>query len=173
MKCPKCRKSLREVKINNVRIDRCKNCGGLWFDRNELKIVRDHRDKNLSWMHFDLWRDEEELAISGKSVKCPRDGKSLFKIKYGDSDVVVDVCLNCRGVWLDKNELNKIVLSLREKIDSETIPEYLGDLGGEVSELVKKAGVEIKHIMIIMKLIEYRIVAKHPKITEMISMLPD
>ena len=176
MKCPKCKlENLKEIKINGIKIDRCEHCGGLWFDRDELKIVRDHRDKNLSWLDFDLWKDENKLAVSGKSINCPRDEKPLFKIKCNSTDVMVDVCLECRGVWLDKDELDKIILALKEKINSETVPEYLNDLGGEVKELIvhpDQAGIELRHIMILMKLLEYRFLAQHPKISEITSVLP-
>lgn len=176
MKCPKCSENLEEIKINSVKVDRCGNCGGLWFDRDELRIVRDHRDKNLSWLDFDLWKDRNKLTTSGKSIDCPRDGKPLFKIKYKKTNVLVDICLDCRGVWLDKDELDKIISALKAKISSETIPEYLNDLSGEVKELVvhpKQVEIELKHIVILMKLLEYRFAAQHPKILEITSVLPD
>ena len=175
MNCPKCdNRNLKEIKINGVKIDRCEHCGGLWFDRDELKIVRDHRDKNLSWLDFDLWKDSDKLTVSSRS-NCPRDGKPLFKIKCGNTDVMVDICLECRGIWLDKNELDKIISALKERINSETIPEYLNDLGGEVKELIihpDRAEIELRHIIILMKLLEYRFLAQHPKISEITSVLP-
>lgn len=177
MKCPKCgNNSLKETNINGIKIDRCDHCGGIWFDKDELRVVRDQRDENLSWLNFDLWEDEKKISISGKSIDCPRDESPLFKIKYGSTGVMVDVCLNCRGVWLDKDELDKIVSELKEKVNSETIPEYLNDLGGKVKELITRpdeAGTELRHIMIVMKLLEYRFFAQHPKIAELISILPD
>ena len=176
MKCPKCKiEDLEKIKINGVKIDRCENCGGLWFDKDELKITRDHRDKNLSWLDFDLWKDENKLMISGQSINCPKDDKPLFKIKYGSTDIMVDICLNCHGIWLDKNELDKIISELKQKINSETIPEYLNDLSGEVKELIvhpDQAEIELRHIMILMKLLEYRFLAQHPKISEITSVLP-
>jgi hypothetical protein len=78
-------------------------------------------------------------------------------------------------VWLDRNELDKIISNLKEKINSETIPEYLRDLSGEVKELVthpQHAGIELRHVMIVMKLLEYRFLAQHPKIAEITSVLP-
>ena len=175
MNCPKCdNKNLKEIKINGVKVDRCLNCGGLWFDRDELKIVRDHRDKNLSWLDFDLWKDADKLMVSGRS-DCPRDGKPLFKIKCENTNVLVDICLDCQGIWLDKDELDKIISTLKEKINSETVPEYLNDLGSEVKELIAHPGqaeIELRHIMILMKLLEYRFLAQHPKISEITSVLP-
>jgi len=176
MKCPKCDKYLDEVLINHSKVDRCGRCGGIWFDKDELKNVKDERDHNLSWLDFDLWSNENHLKPSGTFINCPRDGKPLFKIKYGPSDVMVDVCLECRGVWLDKNELDKILKELKEKINTETLPEYLKDLEEEIKDLVLEPGhskEELRNIAIIMKLIEYRLASQHPKITEITSVLPD
>lgn len=176
MKCPKCKlEDLKETKINGVKIDRCENCGGLWFEKNELKTVRDHRDGNLSWLDFDLWEDKSKLTVSDKSINCPKDGKHLFKIKYGKTNIMVDICLDCHGIWLDREELDKIISELKEKINSETFPEYLNDLGKEIVELLThpdKADIELRHILIIMKMLEYRFLSQHPKISEITSVLP-
>jgi hypothetical protein len=89
---------------------------------------------------------------------------------------MVDVCLNCRGVWLDKDELDKILSELKTKINTETIPEYLGDLEMEIKDLVLHPAnnkEELRNIAIIMKLIEYRLAAQYPAITKITSSLPD
>lgn len=175
MNCPKCNSKLIQTETAGVKIDHCDSCGGIWFDKDELKLVRDERDKNLSWLDFDLWSDKDKLSVSGKSVNCPRDGKPLFKIKCENTAVLVDVCLECRGIWLDKNELDKIILELKEKINKETIPEYIDDLSVEIGKLITHQGktwVEAKHIMVIMKLIEYRFMSQHPDLAKIISKLP-
>jgi Zn-finger nucleic acid-binding protein len=39
MKCPKCGSDLQEINYQNVMIDRCNECKGLWFDHGELEIL--------------------------------------------------------------------------------------------------------------------------------------
>ena len=39
MKCPKCGSDLEEVKYQDVAIDRCGECGGLWLDQGELELL--------------------------------------------------------------------------------------------------------------------------------------
>ncbi len=46
---------------------------------------------------------------------CPTDGTALRRIER--SGVHVDACPSCRGVWLDRGELDKIVG--RERADLE------------------------------------------------------
>ena len=36
MKCPKCGHDLKEFEMKGVRLDRCGNCGGTWFDEGEI-----------------------------------------------------------------------------------------------------------------------------------------
>ena len=35
MQCPKCRHGMEEVTFEEVTIDRCTHCQGLWFDADE------------------------------------------------------------------------------------------------------------------------------------------
>jgi hypothetical protein len=37
MKCPRCDGSLKESRIEEVAIDTCDNCGGVWLDSGELE----------------------------------------------------------------------------------------------------------------------------------------
>jgi Zn-finger nucleic acid-binding protein len=39
MKCPKCGSDLEEVNYENVMIDRCTDCQGIWLDYGELDIL--------------------------------------------------------------------------------------------------------------------------------------
>ena len=46
---------------------------------------------------------------------CPNDGTALRRIER--SGVHVDACPSCRGVWLDRGELDKIVERERADLD--------------------------------------------------------
>ena len=39
MKCPKCGHDLKEEKLENVTVDRCTHCEGIFFDAGELEQV--------------------------------------------------------------------------------------------------------------------------------------
>lgn len=39
MKCPKCGSDLNEINHENVIIDTCKECKGIWLDSGELNIL--------------------------------------------------------------------------------------------------------------------------------------
>lgn len=39
MRCPKCGEPLREIPFNQVTIDECHGCGGIWLDKGELETL--------------------------------------------------------------------------------------------------------------------------------------
>lgn len=45
MKCPKCGADLEEVDLQNIMIDKCKECEGVWLDRGELDLLVDGQVK--------------------------------------------------------------------------------------------------------------------------------
>ncbi len=48
MKCPKCDGNLVESNYENVKIDVCENCSGVWLDAGELAQIVD-KDENKGW----------------------------------------------------------------------------------------------------------------------------
>ena len=36
MKCPKCGFDLQEIEFKKIKIDKCNECDGIWFDKGEL-----------------------------------------------------------------------------------------------------------------------------------------
>ena len=39
MKCPKCGSDLEEINYQDVMVDTCKECQGIWFDQGELELL--------------------------------------------------------------------------------------------------------------------------------------
>ena len=44
---------------------------------------------------------------------CPKCGTKMKKLKR--NDVVLDVCPNCKGMWLDAGEIDKLAVHKRNK----------------------------------------------------------
>ena len=101
MHCPKCRKeSLREIQVGEVktRVDHCRTCGGIWFDQRELETIMTVAVK--------------DLVVPSGAVEtdrmCPRDFEAMYAFKYPQTEVTVDLCRKCSGLWLDGGELTEI-----------------------------------------------------------------
>lgn len=119
MKCPNCTTEMNSTEVKtkvglSIVIDQCPKCGGIWLDRNKLYQIPiseaekiENIDKNL--LH--------------KSVKinefpcCPRDSAPLqqFTDHNIPSDIHIQRCDLCGGVWLNKGEL----LSYKEEIKNK------------------------------------------------------
>lgn len=56
--------------------------------------------------------DEEIRRGSGKPMTCPNCGARLIEIER--SEVLIDACPQCRGVWLDRGELDRILVKERQ-----------------------------------------------------------
>src|SRR5687767_1799318 len=57
MKCPRCDGTLQESKIDEVSIDTCEKCGGVWLDSGELEQLT-KRDSGGFFSR--LWSKHEE-----------------------------------------------------------------------------------------------------------------
>ncbi len=44
MKCPKCGGGMKEIDLEGVKVDRCSQCSGVYFDRGELELLMEIRE---------------------------------------------------------------------------------------------------------------------------------
>lgn len=57
MNCPRCDGSLHESKFEEIAIDTCDKCGGVWLDSGELEQVT-RKEKGSGWFSR-LWQEKE------------------------------------------------------------------------------------------------------------------
>lgn len=113
MKCPKCAtESLASTKIREIAVDRCKTCGGIWFDEQELIPLLNEDPKVLEPLHGGA--EQEELDL--KRGRCPRDTTTLLRVYSARTrSVVVDACPQCHGIWLDGGEFDELLNTVKDK----------------------------------------------------------
>ena len=124
MKCPVSKEPMIVLELDEVEIDYCTSCGGIWLDAGELDLlIEDEKDREilLSSFHKDAEHPE-------KPYKCPMCNKKMDKVHVGENkDVLLDKCPDNEGLWFDKGEL-KGVIQLASK-DNKVV-ELLNDLFG-------------------------------------------
>jgi Zn-finger nucleic acid-binding protein len=73
-----------------------------------------------------------ELESAPKRVReplrCPNDGSRLVEVER--SEIFIDACPECRGVWLDRGELDKILVRERQIATSDPDEDFFGEVEG-------------------------------------------
>ena len=111
MICPACDGTLHVVSIGDVELDVCKDgCGGIWFDRFELKKMdepHEFTDEDLAKL---LPVNPTTDYDRSKRYACPKC-KDVIMMRHFHSvkrEVEIDHCPKCAGHWLDEGEILKI-----------------------------------------------------------------
>ena len=177
MECPKCHKPLGTVAIGGVRVERCTQCGGTWYDKDQLRVLKDKESRgDYSWIDFDLWKDIGKFrARRQQRYSCPRDGLPMTTVHYGDTSIAVDICSQCRGIWLDKGEYEEIVRYLEKVVDTSSVGDYVNDMREEFVRLLEAREAPwsvLKDLSKILYLLELRFVVNHPGLAGAASSLP-
>lgn len=164
--CPNDNLELQRTKLKGVNIDECTKCQGVWFDKDELKVVKDRTDENIRWINFEIFQEQENKFGKGEtSKKCPKDHTMMNVLQYSNSKITIEKCPECQGVWLDKDEFIKIIKSLEKRIYQETATQYSIDAFKKLLEIPQEPThivSEIQDFLVIMKLFEERFTIEHP-----------
>ena len=106
MKCPKCETTSLEPHVfKGVEVDRCPQCRGIWFDKDELPAFLGLTRRELRA----LQGGQIDEQLNRKQGRCPRDDTQLLRIySPRNTEVVIDTCVTCSGLWLDDGELKKL-----------------------------------------------------------------
>jgi len=80
MICPLCKKEIRNIIFYSQEVGRCPGCGGLWFQRDELRKAKDSKDKGLSWLDIDLWEQRAQFHVSLDKKACPECNVPLYEV---------------------------------------------------------------------------------------------
>jgi len=103
MNCPKCTGSMESVKYEGTTVDRCIDCGGIWFDTWEAEDLIEAEGgasvdtgNKIKGMQMDKVRD----------ISCPRCGKQMQTVSDREDPLLkFEVCTDCNGYFLDAGEL--------------------------------------------------------------------
>jgi Zn-finger nucleic acid-binding protein len=95
------------LELQQVELDNCLNCGGIWLDTGELGLLmgteREARE---------LLAPIANLAPPTRSKrKCPicRHHLEAISVAADQQQVEIDRCPDGHGLWFDRGELRQIV----------------------------------------------------------------
>jgi uncharacterized protein len=173
--CPACGHKLRTTSLVAVEVDQCPNCKGVWFDYDELRLAKDHADRDLNWMDFEIWKHANLFEVGPRHLKCPNCQTELVAIRYGSTKVTVDYCRKCKGVWLDRAEFKRIIDALEDDLTSKSAADYVKASIEEAKELFSGSESfisEWRDFKTVLWLLELRFFVEHPRLLSEITSIP-
>lgn len=106
MDCPVCKEPMIVLELNEIEIDHCISCRGIWLDAGELELLlegAEEKDNLLS--SFKVHRINKEQVR-----KCPICLKTMEKVLCGtDKKILIDKCHSNDGIWFDADEFEEII----------------------------------------------------------------
>ncbi|HSD63205.1 MAG TPA: zf-TFIIB domain-containing protein [Ignavibacteriaceae bacterium] len=106
MNCPFCDHPMVILELNQVEVDYCTNCHGIWLDDGELELLladSEEKMKLLSSLVVDKSNKE-------KKIKCPICLKKMDKVLCGtENKITLDMCKKHHGIWFNEGELESAV----------------------------------------------------------------
>jgi Zn-finger nucleic acid-binding protein len=101
--CPKCRGTMAPVTFEEITVDRCTGCGGLWFDVMEQRHLKDRPGSES----IDTAPAQPKGAPHPPAAKmtCPCCNVPMTRLKDVDRrDVEYEYCTVCNGAFFDGGE---------------------------------------------------------------------
>ena len=134
MICPTCKSDMIVVEHDNIELDYCTDCNGVWFDAGEMDLLLQSIDVDGSGSLLKDVLDAPEIDSPEKKRKCPICGSKMKKPTIGDNNkILIDVCPQGDGMWFDGGELAQLIKQLSSKIgegseSQRQVIAFLGDV---------------------------------------------
>lgn len=116
------------LELEDVEIDYCTNCEGIWLDAGELELLLDEPDKAKNL----LSSFRVDSVSTERTKKCPICNKKMQKVVVGSSRpaLLIDKCRKGDGLWFQKGELQDI-FDGAELDEDNKIQKLLTDIFGQ------------------------------------------
>lgn len=116
MVCPVCDKEMLVLEFEQVEIDHCAECGGVWLDSGELALI----GKRAGALHGDLLavleKRQGEPDKTGPKRRCPVCRKRLLRARTAGPEgtrragpIQVEKCPRGDGLWFEAGSLQAII----------------------------------------------------------------
>ncbi|MHC4524937.1 MAG: zf-TFIIB domain-containing protein [Planctomycetota bacterium] len=125
MDCPVCKNAMIVLELDEVEVDYCTECEGIWLDAGELELLLGDAARSEA-----LLKSFQSANTPEKKRKCPICLKKMDKVLVGeieDRRELIDRCGRNHGLWFDRGELQN-VLKLGNFDSEGRVQTLLGDL---------------------------------------------
>jgi Zn-finger nucleic acid-binding protein len=116
MICPVCKYDMLVVEYQNIELDYCNSCRGVWFDSGELDLLLKSYGLEEPKTFFDGIFNSQEAASAEKKRNCPICGDKMKKATVGGQpEILIDACPDKHGLWFDGGEVTQLIGRLAEE----------------------------------------------------------
>jgi len=113
MICPVCKYDMIVVEYQNIEIDYCNSCKGVWFDSGELELLLKSQGLEEPKAFFAGILNSQEAASPEKKRSCPVCGHKMKKTAVGGQpEILIDTCHDKHGLWFDGGEVAQLIRRL-------------------------------------------------------------
>lgn len=127
--CPVCRVELAQAVFSGVTVDGCNQCGGVWFDRDELtRMARGHLDQ-IAAIDRAFEATPAAIASGDPSGPCPTCNGPLKLFQPPQTPGLSLVgCPAGHGLWLREGDFEAVIHSVeqwraqRAGVSNRTLP---------------------------------------------------
>ena len=106
MDCPKCKAEFETISFEHIKVERCANCQGLWFDmlkKEDLLKIKGSESIDIgSELESSQYRDM-------KDIDCPHCNERMMQMIDKDQfHIKYELCLGCYGTFFDAGEFRDL-----------------------------------------------------------------
>jgi Zn-finger nucleic acid-binding protein len=107
VQCPKCGGTLQRVVQDKIEVERCTQCGGLWFDRLEADRLLKVKGSAAAIDTGDSKVGEQQNEQG--QIQCPRCQTLMIRmVDMKQHHIWYESCTVCGGKWFDAGEFKDL-----------------------------------------------------------------
>jgi Zn-finger nucleic acid-binding protein len=112
--CPEDLTALEVRSLHGLQLDVCPDCGGIFFDEGEIAALQADGPAALEQVEEAVAPASFMYVESPVPKRCPgcQGPMHVYRYRYS-SDIRLDGCERCGGVWVQDGELAKIAAHLQ------------------------------------------------------------
>jgi len=102
MDCPKCNANMEKVPFQNIVVDRCTACQGIWFDMLEHEqLAKMKGSENIDSGDPKVGKNRNDID----HIKCPVCHTDMIRmVDAKQHHIWYEACTVCHGVYFDAGE---------------------------------------------------------------------
>ncbi|MFN3236833.1 MAG: zf-TFIIB domain-containing protein [Pseudomonadales bacterium] len=106
MDCPKCNKAFERITFQNIEVDRCTGCFGLWFDT----LAKEDLVKMAGAESIDIGVEQVDQHYNEmRDIDCPVCRQAMIPMVDKDQfHIKFEACASCYGLFFDAGEFTDL-----------------------------------------------------------------